>query len=47
MTLAEDKRPEANGLIELRPHALQHHTRLEHEVDVSLSTLAEYWLVAD
>jgi len=35
MTLAEDKRPEANRLIELRPHALQRHTRYEYEVDVS------------
>jgi len=27
MTLAEDKRPEANWLIELRLYALQRHTR--------------------
>jgi hypothetical protein len=47
MTLAEDKRPEANRHIKLRPHALQRHTRLEYEVDVSLSTLAEYRLFAD
>ena len=45
MTLAEDKRSEANWLIELRPYALQHQTRHEYEVDVSLSTLAEYRLV--
>jgi len=28
MTLAEDKRPEANRLIELRPYALQRHERV-------------------
>jgi hypothetical protein len=28
MTLAEDKRPEANRLIELRPHALHRHRRV-------------------
>jgi hypothetical protein len=47
MTLAEDKRPEANRLIELRLYALQRHTQCEYEVDVLLSTLAEYPLVAD
>jgi len=47
MTLAEDKRPEANWLIELRPYALQLHTRHRYKVDVSSSTLAEYRLVAD
>ena len=47
MTLAEDKRPEANRLIELRPYALQCHTRYKYEVDLLLSTLAEYQLVAD
>ena len=47
MTLAEDQRPEANRLIELRPHALQCHTRSGYEVDMSLSTLPEYLLVAN
>jgi hypothetical protein len=28
MTLAEDKRPEANRLIDLRPYALQRHRRV-------------------
>jgi len=28
MTLADDKRPEANRLIELRPYALQRHERV-------------------
>jgi len=28
MTLAEDKRPEANRLIELRPYALQRQERI-------------------
>jgi len=45
--LAEDKRPEANWLIELSPHSLQRHTRHKYEVDVSLSMLAEYQLVTD
>ena len=35
LTLAEDKWPEANWLVELRLYALQHHTRYEYEVDVS------------
>jgi hypothetical protein len=47
MTLAEDKRLEANRLIEFRPYALQRHTWCEYEVDMSLSMLAEYRLVAD
>jgi hypothetical protein len=42
MTLAEDKRPEANRLIELRPNALQRYTRQRYEVDVLLSMLVEY-----
>jgi hypothetical protein len=47
MTLAEDKRPEANQLIEFRPYALQRHTPSEYKVDVSLSTLAENRFVAE
>jgi hypothetical protein len=47
MILVEDKRPEVNRLIELRPHALQRHNRLKYEIEVSLSTLAEYQLIAD
>jgi len=34
MTLAEDKRPEANQLIELGLYALQRHTQFKYEVDV-------------
>jgi hypothetical protein len=41
MALAEDTRPEENWLVGLRPYALQ------RPRDVSLSTVAEYWLVAD
>jgi len=47
MPLAEDRKPEANRHIELRQYALQRHTRIEYFVDVSVSTLVEYWLVAD
>jgi hypothetical protein len=47
MTLAEDKRPEANWLIELRPYALQRHTHSGNEVDMPLSTIVEYQLVTD
>jgi len=41
LTLAEDKRPEANWPIVLRPHASQRHT------NILLPMLAEYLLVAD
>jgi len=41
MTLTEEKRPEANWIIELIPYAFQCHS------DLSLATLAEYWFVAD
>jgi len=41
LALAEDKRPEANQIIELKPYALQRHNGM------SKSTLAEYQLVAD
>jgi hypothetical protein len=47
MTLAEDMGPEANQLIELRPGALQWHTRHRYEVDLSQSTQAENQFVAD
>jgi hypothetical protein len=47
MTFGEDTRSEAYWLIEIRPYALQRNTRCEYEVDVSLSTLAVYRLVAD
>jgi hypothetical protein len=47
MMLAEDQRPEANRLIDLRLHALQHHTCGECKVDASISRVAEYQLVAD
>jgi hypothetical protein len=47
MTLADNKWPEANLLIELRLYALQHHTHYKYDDDVSLSMLAEYWLVAN
>ena len=47
MTLGENERPEANWLIELRPYALQRHTRNEYDIDVSQSILSEYWLVTD
>jgi hypothetical protein len=47
ITLAEDMTPEANRLIELRPHALQHQIHTKYEIDMSLSTLAEYRLVAN
>jgi hypothetical protein len=47
MTMAEDKRPEANRLVELRPNALQRHTCPKYEVDVSLSMPEEYRVVTD
>jgi hypothetical protein len=47
MTLAEDKWPEASRLVELRPYSLQLHPCCNNEVDVLLSTLMEYQLVAE
>ena len=47
MTLAADKRPEPNQLIRLRQNALQHPTRQRYEVDMLLSMLADYRLVAN
>jgi len=35
MTLAEDRRPDANWLIELRQYALERHTLIDYEVDLS------------
>jgi len=40
MTLANDKRLEANRLIELRLHELTHHACWEYEAGVALSSLA-------
>ena len=42
LALAEDKRPEANRLIELRAYASQRHNK-----DVSQSSLGKYQLGAD
>jgi len=47
MTLAEDKRPEANRLIGLRPHSSERHTWDKYMVDVALFMIAEYQLVVD
>jgi hypothetical protein len=47
MSLAHDKRPEANRHIELRLYALQRYTRRIYEVVVSLFALAENGLGTD
>jgi hypothetical protein len=47
MTLVEDTNPKPNWLIELKLYALHNYTGYEYEVDLSLSTLAEYRLVGN
>jgi hypothetical protein len=44
MTSADDKRPEANQLIELKPHALQCHAWSQSKIDIPQSRLPKYQL---